>query len=121
MLRYQWAHLCVDIGDFFDCTTFPRPAVFRSNHASIRTLTEFLDVLVLCIDYKVGIQCCKAMPLHVHNEGRRLVEEKMTRTQRSTAVGFINWFTMSEIALTIDHHGPKHAQTVIDYISSTAF
>jgi hypothetical protein len=41
------AHLGVDVGYFLDSAALTRAAVSRCHDASIRTLTEFLDELVL--------------------------------------------------------------------------
>lgn len=55
----------VNVGDFLDRAAFAGPAMSSSNHTSIRALTELLDILILRVHSKVGVERSERVSLHV--------------------------------------------------------
>ena len=66
------ANLGVDVGNFLNRTTLPRATVLRGNDASVCSLAELLDELVLGVDDEGGVERCERVPLHHdRRRGRR--------------------------------------------------
>ena len=64
--------LGVDVGDFLDRTTLSRSAMFGGDDATIGTLAEFFDELVLGVDYEGRVEGGERVSLHRRRcEGRR--------------------------------------------------
>ncbi len=64
-------HLCVDVGNLLNGTSFSRAAVLCSDDAAIRALAELLDELVLGVDDEGRVEGGEGVPLHGGQERRR--------------------------------------------------
>jgi len=58
-------NLGIDVRDLLDCTSFSRSSMPCSNDASIGTLAQLLDKLVLRIHHEGGVQRGKTVSLHI--------------------------------------------------------
>ena len=58
------SHLGINVGNFLDSAAFPWPAMSCCYYASIRTLSEFFDKLILGIHHESRVEGGEGMPLH---------------------------------------------------------